>query len=268
MDKSLMEMKDRTAVITGGASGLGRATALRFLRRGARCAIWDMNEEKGDALVKDLPGDAIFCRVDVSDEKSVESAIEDTVAAFDTIHINCNFAGVGAAARTIGKKGVFPLKLFDSVVRINLIGTFNVLRLCAEKMSKNDTLDEQGSRGCIINTASGAAFEGQIGQSAYSASKAGIVGMTLPIARDLANYGIRCNTIAPGLIATPLVMGGSDVMTPEIRDALGPLADVAVFPKRLGNPDEIAHVAQMLVENDYMNGETVRCDAAARLPPK
>ena len=263
-----MELNDKVAVITGGASGLGRATVRRFVANGAKCAIFDMNEEKGNILVEELGDSVIFCNVNVTDEDSVKAGIEATMEAFGAIHICGNFAGIGNAVRTMGKKGPFPLDAFNLIIQINLVGTFNVLRLCAEKMADNETVTDDGGRGVIINTASVAAYEGQIGQAAYSASKGGVVGMTLPIARDLAVLGIRCNTIVPGLIETPLMMGGSEELTPEIAEFIKPLADQVLYPKRLGKADEIAHLAQMLVENDYINGECIRIDGGIRMQPK
>ncbi len=263
-----MDMKDKVAVITGGASGLGRASVKRFVAGGAKCAIFDMNAEKGKALAEELGSDVIFCDVNVTNEDSVKAGIEATMQAFGAIHINCNYAGTGNAMRTMGKKGPFPLADFTRIININLIGTFNVLRLCAEKMSENEPFNKYGGRGVIINTASVAAYEGQIGQAAYSASKGGVVGMTLPIARDLAVIGIRVNTIVPGLIATPLLMGGSEELTPEIEEALTPLASQVLYPKRLGLPDEIAHLAQSIIENDYINGECIRMDGGIRMQPK
>jgi 3-hydroxyacyl-CoA dehydrogenase/3-hydroxy-2-methylbutyryl-CoA dehydrogenase len=263
-----MDLKDKVAVVTGGASGLGRATIKRFVANGARCAIFDMNEEKGNALVEELGDSVIFCNVNVVDEDSVKAGIAATMDAFGAIHINCNFAGIGNAKRTMGRDGPFPLDDFKLVLNVNLIGTFNVLRLCAEKMADNEVFNKDGGRGAIINTASVAAYEGQIGQAAYSASKGGVVGMTLPIARDLAVLGIRVNTIVPGLIATPLLMGGAEELTPEIEEFLKPLGSQVLYPRRLGHADEIAHLAQMLVENDYMNGECIRMDGGIRMQPK
>ena len=263
-----MDLKDKVAVITGGASGLGRATVKRFVANGAKCAIFDMNEEKGNALVEELGDAVIFCNVNVTSEESVQAGIAATMDAFGAIHICCNFAGTGNAMRTMGKNGPFPLDAFNMIIQINLVGSFNVLRLCAEKMSDNEPLNDDGGRGVIINTASVAAYEGQIGQAAYSASKGGVVGMTLPIARDLAVLGIRVNTIVPGLIATPLMMGGAEEMTPEIAEFLQPLASQVLYPKRLGKADEIAQLAQQLVENDYINGECIRMDGGIRMQPK
>ena len=263
-----MDLKDKVAVITGGASGLGRATVRRFVANGAKAAIFDMNEEKGKLLVEEFPDSVIFCNVNVTGEESVAAGIATTIEKFGAIHICCNFAGTGNAMRTMGKKGPFPLDEFNKIIQINLVGTFNVLRLCAEKMSTNEVLNEDGGRGVIINTASIAAYEGQIGQAAYSASKGGVVGMTLPIARDLAVLGIRVNTIVPGLIATPLMMGGAEEMSPEIAEFLQPLASQVLYPKRLGKADEIAQLAQQLVENDYINGECIRMDGGIRMQPK
>ncbi len=263
-----MDLKDKVAVITGGASGLGRATVKRFVANGGKAAIFDMNEEKGNALAEELGDSVIFCNVNVTTEESVQAGIAATMEAFGAIHICCNFAGTGNAIRTMGKKGPFPLDAFNMIIQINLVGTFNVLRLCAEKMADNEVLNEDGGRGVIINTASIAAYEGQIGQAAYSASKGGVVGMTLPIARDLAVLGIRVNTIVPGLIATPLMMGGAEEMTPEIAEFLQPLASQVLYPKRLGKADEIAQLAQQIVENDYINGECIRMDGGIRMQPK
>lgn len=263
-----MELKDRVAVVTGGASGLGRATVKRFVAAGAKCAIFDMNEEKGNALVADLGDSVIFQKVNVADEESVKAGIAATMDAFGAIHINCNFAGIGNAVRTMGKNGPFPLDAFQMVINVNLVGTFNVLRLCAEQMAKNEGLTRDEGKGVIINTASVAAYEGQIGQAAYSASKGGVVGMTLPIARDLAVMGVRVNTIVPGLIATPLMMGGAEELTPEIWEFLKPLGSQVLYPNRLGDPDEIAKLAEFMVENDYINGECVRLDGGIRMQPK
>jgi NAD(P)-dependent dehydrogenase (short-subunit alcohol dehydrogenase family) len=227
-----------------------------------------MNEEKANQLVEEFSGSVIFCNVNVTDEASVIAGIDATMKAFGAIHICCNFAGTGNGIRTMGKNGPFPLAEFNRIIQINLVGTFNVLRLCAEKMADNAVVNDDGGRGVIINTASIAAYEGQVGQAAYSASKGGVVGMTLPIARDLAVLGIRVNTIVPGLIATPLMMGGAEEMTPEIAEFLKPLASQVLYPKRLGRADEIAQLAQQLVENDYINGECIRMDGGIRMQPK
>jgi 3-hydroxyacyl-CoA dehydrogenase/3-hydroxy-2-methylbutyryl-CoA dehydrogenase len=254
-----MDIKDKVAVITGGASGLGEATARRITGMGAKVAIFDMNEDKGNALAKELG--AKFYLVNVTKEEDVQQAITDTVDTYGSIHICCNYAGIGNAIRTVGKDGAHPLDAFKFVINVNLIGTFNVLRLAAFEMAKNEPYNKYGSRGCIINTASGAAYEGQIGQAAYSASKGGVIGMTLPIARDLSSMGIRCNTIVPGLIKTPLLQGAPQ-KTIDLLEAQ------VLFPKRLGDADEIALVAVMLMENEYMNGESIRMDGGIRMQPR
>lgn len=256
-----MELKDKVAVITGGASGLGEATVRRYVANGVKVAIFDMNQERGEAIAKELGAAVIYQNVNVTSEESVQAGIDATLAAFGAIHLCSNYAGVADAAKTLGKKGAFPLDIFNKVISINLVGTFNVLRLVAEVMSKQEPVTADGCRGVIINTASVAAYEGQIGQAAYSASKGGIVGMTLPIARDLASFGIRVNTIAPGLIHTPMCDS-----LPE--ETVKGLAANVPFPARLGSPDEIARLAQNIVENDYLNGEVIRCDGAIRMQPK
>lgn len=263
-----MDIAGKTAVITGGASGLGRATVELLAKQGANVAIFDMNDEKGNALATELGDHVKFYNVNVSDEASVQTALDDVVSSFGGLQICCNFAGIGNAARTYGKKGPFPLEDFNKVLNVNLVGTFNVTRLAAEKIANCDPYNEDGARGVIINTASIAAYEGQIGQVAYSASKGGVVGMTLPIARDLAVVGIRCNTIVPGLIATPLMMGGFEEMTPEVAEFLKPLSSQVLFPQRLGRSAEIAHLAGAIIENDYINGECIRMDGGIRMQPK
>ena len=256
-----MELKNKVAIISGGASGIGAATARRFVAGGAHVAIFDVNREKAEALLEELGSAAIFCPVDVTDEASVKSGIDTTSKEFGQIHICCNFAGVADAARTVGKQGAFPLEQFRKVVDINLTGTFNVMRLVAEKMAGNQLVSEESGRGVIINTASVAAFEGQMGQAAYSASKAGVAGLTLPVARDLASLRIRCNTIVPGLIKTPLF----DSLSPEFIESL---SESVLNPKRLGRPEEVAHLAQFMVENDYLNGECIRLDGGIRMQPR
>ena len=256
-----MELKNKVAVITGGASGLGEATVRRYCAEGVKVAIFDMNEERGKAIAEELGESAIYCNVNVCDEASVSAGIDAALSAFGAIHLCSNYAGVAEAAKTVGRNGPFPLDLFQKVVNINLLGTFNVLRLVAEVMSKQEPVTDDGTRGVIINTASVAAFDGQMGQAAYSASKGGIVGMTLPVARDLASYGIRVNTIAPGLIHTPMCDS-----LPE--DTVAALSANVPFPSRLGKPDEIAKLAQSIVENDYLNGEVIRCDGAVRMQPR
>ncbi|HEX7035251.1 MAG TPA: 3-hydroxyacyl-CoA dehydrogenase [Pseudomonadales bacterium] len=256
-----MDINGKTAVITGGASGLGEATTRKLHSMGAKIAIFDLQEDKGKAIAEELGDGVIFQKVNVTDEASVQAGIAATMSAFGAIHICCNYAGIGNAIKTVGKDGPFPLDKFKLIIDVNLIGTFNVLRLAANEMQKNEPYNEYGGRGCIINTASVAAYEGQMGQAAYSASKGGIVGMTLPIARDLASIGVRCNTIVPGLIHTPLFQGAP----PKVTEALG--AQV-LYPKRLGRAEEIAHVAVMLIENEYMNGECIRVDGGIRMQPR
>lgn len=258
-----MQIANSVAVITGGASGLGRATVEKFVTAGAKVAIFDFNEDAGQQLVQTLSqsfGDVVaFYKVNVADENSVQTAIDQTVAKFGAIHICINYAGIASGAKTLGKNGIFPLAEFNKVIQVNLVGSFNVLCRAAEQMAKNELVD--GERGVIINTASVAAFEGQIGQAAYSASKGGVVGMTLPIARDLASYGIRVNTIAPGLIHTPLF----DSLPSNVSEAL---AATVLNPQRLGRADEIAQTAAFIVENAYVNGETIRVDGGIRMQPR
>lgn len=254
-----MKIEHSVAVITGGASGLGLATVEKFVSLGAKVAIFDFNETLGLAVVERLGTQVMFVKVNVADEDSVQAAIDQTIAHFGAIHICINYAGIGNAGKTLGKKGVLPLADFNKVLQVNLVGTFNVLRLAAEQMAKNELID--GERGVIINTASVAAYEGQIGQAAYSASKGGVVGMTLPIARDLASYGIRVNTIVPGLIHTPMF----DSLEPNVITAL---SATVLNPQRLGRPDEIAHTAVYIVENGYVNGECIRVDGGIRMQPR
>lgn len=256
-----MDIQNKVAVITGGASGLGRATAELFVSKGAKVVLFDMNAEAGEALASELGSNALYQNVNVTDEASVQAALDATVSAFGAVHICCNFAGIGSAAKTYGKKGPFPLAEFNKTIQVNLVGTFNVLRLAAEKMAQNDPFNDDGGRGCIINTASVAAYDGQIGQAAYSASKGGVVGMTVPIARDLGPVGIRVNTIVPGLFRTPLMESGG----PEFVQKLGAQVE---YPKRLGEPSEIANLALMMVENDYINAECVRLDGGIRMQAK
>ena len=256
-----MDIQGKVAVITGGASGLGEATLRRYVANGARAAIFDMNDARGKALAEELGDGVIYQNVNVANEAAVQAAIEATVAAFGAIHICNNFAGIANARKTVSKGEAFPLDDFKRVIDVNLVGSFNVLRLVALQMSKQDPINEDGGRGVIINTASIAAYEGQIGQAAYSASKGGIVGMTLPIARDLSTLGIRVNTIVPGLIHTPLF----DALPP---DAIQSLSSSVLYPQRLGRPEEIAHLSQYIVENDYTNGECIRMDGGIRMQPR
>ncbi len=257
-----MDIENKVAVITGGASGLGEATARRYAGAGAKVAIFDLNQEAGQALADELGDAALFCAVDVVDEASAAQGIEKTLAAFGQIHICNNFAGISPGCKTVGKDHVpHPLDKFRQTIDINLIGTFNVLRLCASQMSKQDPVTESGTRGVIINTGSIAGYEGQIGQAAYAASKGAIIGMTLCLARDLAQYGIRVNTIVPGLIHTPLFDSFPDPVVESLEASV-------LYPKRLGKPAEIAHLSQYIVENDYTNGECIRMDGGLRMQPR
>lgn len=253
-----MNLDNKVAVVTGGASGLGRATVEQFAKAGAKVAILDMNEELGQALAAELGDAAIFCPVNVAEDASVSQAIERVMEAFGAIHICVNCAGRGGGGtKTLGRKGRFPMELFRDVININLIGTFSVLSHAAERMAENEP-DEHGERGVIINTASIAAYDGQRGQVAYSASKGGVVGITLPIARDLAYYGIRVVTIAPGLFETPILAG----LSPEMKQKL---TEDIQHPKRLGASTEYAMLAEHIVSNPYINGETIRLDAGLRM---
>jgi NAD(P)-dependent dehydrogenase (short-subunit alcohol dehydrogenase family) len=253
-----MEIEQKTFLVSGGASGLGGATSRLLASSGANVLIADINKEKGDALAKEL--EARFVEVNVVDEESVKNAVAAAVSAFGALHGVINCAGIGVAEKTVGKEGPHKLASFKRVIEVNLIGTFNVIRLAAAQMGSQKP-NAGGERGVIINTASIAAFDGQIGQAAYSASKGGIVGMTLPIARDLARLGIRVVTIAPGLFDTPLLAG----LPEDARKALG--AQIP-FPPRLGIPAEYAALAKHIIENEMLNGEVIRLDGALRMPPK
>jgi NAD(P)-dependent dehydrogenase (short-subunit alcohol dehydrogenase family) len=253
-----MQIKDSAAIVTGGASGLGAATAEALAAAGARVALWDMNAEKGAALAKTLGG--VFSQTNVADEASVAAALEASIAANGSPTILVNCAGVASGEKTVGKNGPHVLANFKRVIDINLVGTFNCIRLVAAAMEKNAPAAD-GERGVIINTASVAAFDGQIGQAAYAASKAGVAGMTLPIARDLMTMGVRCVTIAPGIFWTPMMAG----MDQKVQDAL---AAMVPFPKRLGKPEEYASLALEIVRNVMLNGEVIRLDGAIRMQPK
>lgn len=256
-----MKLKDTVVLVTGGASGLGEATVTRIVENGGYAAILDLSEEKGAALVEKLGSDRVlFVKTNVTSEDDVVSAINQTIEKFGAIHVAVNCAGIGVGERVVGKDKPHDLGKFTKVIQVNLIGTFNVIRLAAEKMTQN-TPNENGERGVIISTASVAAFEGQIGQAAYSASKGGVVGMTLPIARELARHGIRNVTIAPGLIDTPLFGG----LPEPARQALGAMVP---FPPRLGYPSEYAMLATSIIENPMLNGDTIRLDGAIRMQPK
>ena len=256
-----MDLANKVAIVTGGASGLGKATTEELLSRGVSVAIFDLNEEQGAAVANELGDKCIFVKVNVAEEASVKAGIAEVVAAFDCLHICVNCAGIGPASKTLGRKGPHSLEMFNTIISVNLVGTFNVLRLAAEVMATNDAVTDDGEKGVIINTASVAAFDGQVGQVAYSASKGGIVGMTLPIARDLASYGIRINTIAPGIFGTPLM----NSVPEEVRL---PLIQATQFPKRLGFPSEYAKMVCSMVENGFLNGEVIRLDGSIRMAPR
>jgi len=255
---------DISAIVTGGASGLGAATARRLAKHGVKVALFDLNAEAGEALAKELGG--VFCKVDVTSEEQVDAAFAKARAAIGQERILINCAGTGNAIKTAsrdkktGEIKAFPTLNFDRIIQINLVGTFRCIAKSAAGMMTLPTL-EHGERGAIVNTASVAAQDGQIGQASYSASKAGIVGMTLPIARDLMTEGIRVNTILPGIFETPLLAGLPD----NVKDAL---AASVPFPKRLGQPDEYAALAEFMVTTGYMNGESVRIDGAIRMAPR
>ena len=256
-----MDVKGAGALVAGGASGLGEATARALAEAGASVVIADLNAGKGEALAAELGAGASFVEADVTDERAVAAAVERaTEAGEDGLRVSVCCAGIGWAERVAHKAGPHNLELFSNVVKVNLIGTFNVLRLAAAAMSENDP-DEEGERGVCVNTASIAAFDGQIGQIAYAASKGGIVGMTLPAARDMASRGVRVVTVAPGLFDTPLLAALPD----EARESLG--AGIP-FPSRLGRPEEYAQLVEQIVANPMLNGETIRLDGALRMPPK
>ena len=256
----MLESKGASAIVTGGASGLGEATARLLAEKGAKVVVAALNEAAGKQVASELGG--VFAKTDVADEAEAHAAV-DAASKLGPLRVLVNCAGLGSAARTVDRQGKpFDLKTFEFVIRVNLIGTFNMLRLAAAVMSKTEP-QADGERGAIVNTASVAAFDGQIGQAAYSASKGGVVGMTLPIARDLAAVGIRVNTIAPGLIDTPIYGKG------EASEAFkANLARSVLFPPRLGTSEEFASLALELVTNSYMNAETIRMDGGIRMPPK
>ncbi len=253
-----MKIENKVAIVTGGASGLGRATAEAFVSAGAKVAIFDLDEDRGKSLSESLGEAAIFCEVNIADDAMIEAGVDRVMQVFGAIHVCVNCAGRGGGAtKTLGRGGRFPMKLFRDVININLVGTFSVLTQTAEKMSLNEP-DENGDRGVIINTASIAAYEGQKGQVAYAASKGGIVSLTLPVARDLAYFGIRVVTIAPGVFDTPILQGISD----EVRDSL---ASSIPHPARLGDVNDFSALVQHIVTNPYINGETIRIDGGLRM---
>jgi NAD(P)-dependent dehydrogenase (short-subunit alcohol dehydrogenase family) len=254
-----MDPKGKVALVTGGASGLGAATARALVERGAKVVLVDKAREHGEKLATELGAAAAFVEADVTSEAQMQAALE-RARALGGLQIAVGCAGIGTAGRVVGKQGLFPLELFELTVKVNLVGMFNTIRLCAGAMNGNAP-DAEGERGVIITTASIAAFDGQIGQCAYSASKAGVVGMTLPIARELSRFGVRLMTIAPGIFDTPMMAG----LPEEARQALS--ASVP-FPTRLGKPREYAALALSIIENTMLNGETIRLDGALRMAPR
>jgi NAD(P)-dependent dehydrogenase (short-subunit alcohol dehydrogenase family) len=255
-----VDVKACIAAVTGGASGLGEATVRRLANGGAKVAIFDVAVERGENLAKELGKNVVFIHTDVTNDESVQNAIKKMSVSFGGLNVAVNCAGVADPGKVLSKKGPMPLSNFNRVLQINLVGTFNIIRLAVEQMVKN-TPNEEGEKGVIINTASAAAFDGQVGQPAYSASKAGVVGMTLPIARECADYGIRVMTIAPGLFNTPMMAG----LPEAAREAL---AKMPPFPQRLGKPEEYARLVQHIIENPMLNGEVIRLDAALRMAAK
>jgi NAD(P)-dependent dehydrogenase (short-subunit alcohol dehydrogenase family) len=254
-----MQIDGLVALVTGGASGLGRASVEALLAGGAKAVICDLPKSPGEAVAAELGESVVYAPTDVTDEDQVRAAVETAVESFGGLHIVVNCAGVGWAQRTVTKSGPHDLKVFELVIRVNLIGTFNVIRLAAQQISSQEPIGEE--RGVIVNTASVAAFDGQIGQAAYSSSKGGVVSMTLPVARDLAARQIRVVTIAPGTFDTPMLAGLPD----EQRQKL---ADEIPHPRRIGRPSEFAALVRHIVENPMLNGETIRLDGALRMPPR
>jgi NAD(P)-dependent dehydrogenase (short-subunit alcohol dehydrogenase family) len=252
-----MQIQNSVFIITGGASGLGAATARMIAENGGKVVLADVQDTAGEKLATELQGRFVKC--DVTAEADAKAAV-DAALAIGTLRGLVNCAGVAPAVKTVGKDGPHPLDIFQKTVNVNLIGTFNMARLAADAMSRTE-VGAQGERGVIINTASVAAYDGQIGQTAYAASKAAVVGLTLPMARDLARSGIRVMTIAPGIFETPMLLG----MSQEVRDALG---RTVPFPPRLGKPEEFAHLVKTIIENVMLNGETIRLDGAIRMQPK
>jgi NAD(P)-dependent dehydrogenase (short-subunit alcohol dehydrogenase family) len=253
-----MQLRDQAAIVTGGASGLGAATARQLAAQGARVAICDLNAKLAETVAAEIGGVAVVC--DVSDAAAAEAAVAQAAKSHGPARVLVNCAGIGVAKRVIGREGPMALSEFEKVIKINLIGSFNMLRVATAEMSKLEPLSS-GERGVVICTASVAAYDGQIGQAAYSASKGGIVGMTLPIARELSQFGIRVMTIAPGLFLTPLLAG----LPQEAQDSL---AAAIPFPRRLGDADEFASLALHIVNNPYLNGEVIRLDASLRMAPR
>ena len=255
-----MQIENSTFFVTGGGSGLGAATARLLAENAANVVLADVNEEAGEQTASEIGSGAKFIRTDVTDEGSVQDALDSAVETFGALNGVVNCAGIGPAARVVGKRGVHDLGLFTKTVEINLIGTFNVIRLAAVKLAENEP-DEDGERGVIVNTASVAAYDGQIGQAAYAASKGGVVSLTLPVARELASSGIRVVTIAPGIFETPMLAA----LPEEARESLGKQVP---FPSRLGKPEEYAALARHIIENRMLNGEVIRLDGAIRMAPR
>lgn len=253
-----MKLEGAGAIVTGGASGLGRAVAAMLAESGAKVVVFDRNADAASKAAAEIGGIAVAG--DVTSEQDADRAVDAAVETAGDLRILVNCAGIGTAGRVVGREGPQPLGEFESVIRVNLIGTFNMLRVAAARMSVQEPLDDN-ERGIIVNTASVAAFDGQIGQAAYSASKGGIVSMALPIARELARFGVRVNTIAPGIFLTPLLQG----MPEEIQQSLG--ASIP-YPSRLGKPEEFASLVRFAIENPYLNGEVIRLDGAIRMAPK
>jgi len=259
-----MKLKDSVVIVTGGASGLGEACIRDFAAQGAKVVIFDVQKEKAEKIVAEIGTNALFANVDVTSETSTMEGIKKAMDKFGAIHVVINCAGGGAGeppTKVLSKTGPHGLESFNKVVQLNLIGTFNVLRLAVEQMVKNSGTSPDGEKGVIVNTASVAAFDGQIGQVSYSAAKAGICGMTLPIARECASYGIRIMTIAPGIFSTPAMLAAA----PKVLESLGKMVP---FPVRLGNPPEFASLCREIIENSYLNGEVIRLDGSIRMAAK
>ena len=255
-----MEIAGKVFLVTGAGSGLGAATARVLAIAGAKVVLADVNREAGDSLAVELGANACFVETDVADEASAVNAVNTAISVFGGLHGLINCAGVAPAEKVVGRDGPHKLETFARTVGINLVGTFNMIRLVAEAMMKGEP-DAGGERGVIVNTASVAAFEGQLGQAAYAASKGGIVALTLPVARELARSGIRCVTIAPGIMETPMLLG----MAPEVQESLGRMVP---FPSRMGRPAEFAALVRHIAENSYLNGEVIRLDGAIRMGTK
>ena len=255
-----MQIKDKVFLVTGAGSGLGAATARMLAEAGAKVVLADLNREAGEKLSLELGARTCFVETDVANEASAVNAVNTAISMFGGLQGLVNCAGVGIAMKTVGKEGPYPLDRFARIINVNLIGTFNMIRLAAEAMMNNEP-DAGGERGVIVNTASVAAYEGQLGQAAYAASKGGIVALTLPVARELARSGIRCVTIAPGIMETPMLLG----MPPEVQESLGKMVP---FPSRMGKPAEYAALVRHIAENSYLNGEVIRLDGAIRMGVK